>query len=104
MTETGGGQILILSFISFCISVIAAVIAIDMYRLLRTGQFGASWRVLIIASVMFALLHALRFGEHFDFTPWTTFHLSDVVEFVFVIALAYAFFLQRQTFKGSGRL
>ena len=95
------GVIGLLSFLSFGFSVIAAVLAIDTYALLRTGQSGVTWRVLIIASVIFALMQALRMGELLDFAALHNLHLSEVVELVFVIALTYAFYLQRQIFRGK---
>ena len=57
----------LLSFLSFGFSVMAAVLAIDMYALLRTGQFGKTWRVLIISTVMFALMQALKLAEILNF-------------------------------------
>jgi hypothetical protein len=58
-----GAYLGLLSFLSFGFSVIAAVLAIDMYTLLRTGEMGKTWRVLIIASVMFALAQVIRMAE-----------------------------------------
>ncbi len=95
------GVIGLLSFLSFGFSVIAAVLAIDTYALLRTGQSGGTWRVLIIASVIFALMHALRLSELLNFAALNTLHLSEIVELVFVIALTYAFYLQRRIFQGK---
>lgn len=88
----------LLSFLSFAFSVIAAVLAIDMYKLLRTGEFGKTWRLLIIASVMFALLQMLRMAEILNWRAIDVSHLAQVVELVFVISLAYAFYLQRSAF------
>lgn len=96
--ESGGGYVGLLSFCSFIFSVIAAVLAIDLYALLRTGRAGATWRVLIIASVMFALMHALRLAELLNFGVFPLAHLSEIVELMFVMALAYAFYLQRKVF------
>ena len=93
-----GGYVGLLAFCSFVFSVIAAVLAIDLYALLRTGRSGSTWRVLIIASVMFALMHALRLAELLNFGGLRLTHLSEIVELMFVMALAYAFYLQRQIF------
>ncbi len=93
----------LLSFLSFGLSVIAAVLAIDMYTLLRTGEFGKSWRVMIIASVMFALVQALRMAEHLEW-KFADYGLSQIAELMFVMALAYAFFLQRRTFTRTATL
>ena len=85
----------------FVLSAGAAVLAINLYSLLRTGRMGASWRVLIIASVLFALVQALRFAEVSGWHYVEVFHLSSVVEIAFVLSLAYAFYLQRQVFMSS---
>jgi len=88
----------LLSFLSFGFSVIAAVLAIDMYKLLRTGEFGKTWRLLIIASVMLTLLQVLRMAEILNFRPVTEAHLAQIVELCFVMSLAYAFYVQRKLF------
>ncbi len=86
------------AFVSFVLSVGAAALAIRLYALLRTGQMGASWRVLIIASVLFALLQTIRLVE--TASPQAqALHFSSVVEVVFILALAYAFWLQKQVFE-----
>ncbi len=90
-----------LSFLSFGLSVVAAVLAIDMYKLSRTGQFGASWRVLITASVIYALLQAAHLAEGADINIAK---LSRVIELVFVLSLVYAFYLQRQIFLDSSKI
>lgn len=104
-----GSVVGLMSFLSFAFSVMAAVLAIDMYALLRTGQFGKTWRVLIIATVIFALMQALRLAEMLNFQTFRGYHLSEVVELMFVISLAYAFYLQRSLFisghkKGASRV
>jgi hypothetical protein len=89
----------VITLLSFGISVVAAVLAIDMYRLLRTGEFGHSWRILIIASVMFALTLALRLAEHFQWRDLQRVQLSRYGELMFALSLAYAFYLQRRAFS-----
>lgn len=91
----------LLTLLSFAGSVVAAVLAIDMYRLLRTGQVGNSWRILITASVLFAFTLALRLAESFDWTGLQGRQLSRISELMFVFALAYAFYLQRRAFTQS---
>jgi len=85
----------------FVLSAGAAAMAINLYSLLRTGKMGASWRVLIIASVLFALVQALRFAEVSGLHYIEIFHLSSIVEIAFVLSLAYAFYLQRRVFIDS---
>lgn len=89
----------LLTLLSFSISVVAAVLAIDMYRLLRTAAIGHSWRILCIASVLFAFTLALRMAEYFGWGELNIFELSRFSEAMFVFALAYAFYLQRKTFS-----
>ena len=89
------------ALILFCFSAGAAALAINLYSLLRTGKMGASWRVLIIASVLFALVQALRLIEVSGWNYIEIFHLSSVVEIAFVLSLAYSFYLQRQVFVDS---
>lgn len=87
----------ILSFLTFGLSVIAAVLAIDLYGLLRVGQSGRTWRILIVASVIFVLLQVLRLAQlilHLEVAS----ELSQVAELVFVIALAYAFYRERSLY------
>lgn len=88
----------IAAFVSFALSVGAAALAIRLYSLLRTGRMGVSWRVLIIASVLFALLQTLRLAEVISPSAHEM-HFSSVVEVVFILALAYAFWLQKQVFE-----
>lgn len=98
-----GSHLGLLSFLSFAFSVMAAVLAIDMYALLRTGEFGSTWRVLIIASVMFVLVQALRLAQLVN-PRIADYGLSEVAELMFVMALAYAFFLQRRAFARTASL
>lgn len=93
-----GSPTVLAAFISFALSVGAAGLAINLYSLLRTGRMGASWRVLTIASVLFALLQAIKLIE-VVFPSAGALRISSVVEVVFTLALAYAFWLQRRVFE-----
>lgn len=86
------------NFLTFGISIIAAVLAIDMYALLRTGQFAQTWRILIVASVLFVLLQVLRMCEILLDLPMLQ-ELSQIVRLIFAIALAYAFYRQRALYS-----
>ena len=88
----------LMAFVSFSLSIGAAAMAIRLYAILRTGQMGASWRVLIIASVLFALLQTVRLVEAAS-SQVRSLHFSSVVEVVFILALTYAFYLQKQVFE-----
>lgn len=94
----------VLAFLSFAASVVAAVMAIDMFALTRTGEFGPAWRVLIIATVMFALVQALRIASFFDWSALQRYGLSQIVELMFALSLAYAIFLQRHAFSSRSQL
>lgn len=101
--QNGEPYLGLLTFLSFTFSIIAAVLAIDMYTLLRTGEFGKTWRVIIIASVMYALLQALRLAETFNW--YVALHgLSQIAELMFALSLTYAFYLQRNAFTLAARL
>ncbi|MEO6908321.1 MAG: hypothetical protein ABI210_10570 [Abditibacteriaceae bacterium] len=97
MNTTAETYVGLLNFLTFGISIIAAVLAIDMYALLRTGQFAQTWRILIVASVLFVLLQVLRMSAILLDIQIAS-QLSQVVRLVFAIALAYAFYNQRKLY------
>jgi hypothetical protein len=101
--EEGGAYLGLLSFLSFAFSVIAAVTAIDTYRLLRSGEAGKPWRVLIISSVVFALVQVLFIVELFS-PRMRIFGLSQIGQLMFALSLAYAFYLQRRLFSEAASL
>lgn len=103
MNASPSSYTIVSTLFCFGLSVVAAALAINLYSLLRTGQFGASWRVLIIASVLFALMQAIKLAEITGVPYATAMDLSSIVELVFVLALAYAFWLQRQVFSEARR-
>lgn len=86
-----------LNLLTFGFSVIAAVLAIDMYALLRTGEFGRTWRILIVASVIFVLSQVLDMSGHLLGSA-NAFKIGQVVQLIFIIAVAYAFYRQRQVY------
>lgn len=98
LDNINAASVQLLTLFSFAASVIAAVLAIDTYRLLRTGEVGNVWRILIVASVLFTFTLALRLAESFDWNGIAHLHLSRVGELIFVSALAYSFYLQRRAF------
>jgi hypothetical protein len=101
MNGSADASLGLLSFLSFGISVIAAVLAIDMYKLLRTGEFGKPWRLLIIASVMLVLLQVLKMVEVLNWRGFEEAHLGEIVQLCFVMTLAYAFYRQRKIFSSE---
>lgn len=98
MNASADSPLGLLTFLSFGFSIIAAVLAIDMYKLLRSGGFERTWRLLIIASVMLVLLQVLRMAEVLHFEAIDEDRLAQIVELCFVITLAYAFYNQRNVF------
>ena len=98
LDNINAASVQLLTLLTFAASVIAAVLAIDTYRLLRTGEVGNVWRILIVASVLFTFTLALRLAENFDWNGLAHLHLSRVGELIFVSALAYSFYLQRRAF------
>jgi len=93
----------LLALFTFLLSVCAAALAINLYSLYRTGRMGASWRVIIIATVMFALLQADKLAE-LDIPYVNSLHLSSIIDLAFVLLLLYAFHLQHQVFATEQRL
>ena len=103
MNDSLSSYAVISTLCCFLLSVGAAAIAINLYSLLRTGQIGASWRVLITASVLFSLFQAVKLAEVGGVPYMASLHLSSIIELVFVLALAYAFWLQRLVFSEARR-
>jgi hypothetical protein len=103
MNASADSPLGLLTFLSFGFSIIAAVLAIDMYKLLRSGGFGRTWRMLIIASVIFVLLQVLRMAEVLNFQPNVEERLAQIVELCFVMTLAFAFYNQRNVFTQARR-
>ncbi len=101
MNGSADASLGLLTFLSFGISVIAAVLAIDMYKLLRTGEFGKPWRLLIIASVMLVLLQVLKMAEVLNWRGIEEAHLAEIVQLCFAMTLAYAFYRQRKIFTSE---
>lgn len=88
----------VIEIFTFAFSIFAAVLAIDMYALLRTGQFGRTWRILIVASVVFVMLQVMQMSDGL-LDPVIAHRLSQVTQLMFVIALTYAFYRQRQVYS-----
>lgn len=103
MNASADSPLGLLTFLSFGFSIIAAVLAIDMYKLLRSGGFGRTWRLLITASVILVLLQVLRMAEVLNFNPIIEERLAQIVELCFVITLAFAFYNQRNVFAQARR-
>ena len=85
-----------LEFLSFMVAIFAAVVALQLYALLKTGEIGRTWRVLILGAGIFALHTLIGIGHYFDyFDDHGTYELSQLL---CIIVLAYAFWLQRSAF------
>lgn len=94
LENINAASVQLLTLISFAISVGAAVLAIDTYRLLRTGEVGHSWRILIIASVLFAFTFSLALGREFRlewFRPFASFPRRRIIVCIrFGLCILYA--------------
>lgn len=90
----------VLNFLTFGISIIAAVLAIDMYSFLRIGQFGRTWRMLIVGSVVFVLMQVLRLSTVLLQLEITN-ELRQIAELIFAIIFAYAFYSQRALYSNN---
>jgi hypothetical protein len=85
-----------MSLISFFVAVLAAVWAVELYRLLRAGEGGRAWRVLIIATIVFAIQQLYAIGRGLGFIEMSG--VAEITQVVFVVLLAYAFYTQRRIF------
>lgn len=84
------------ALVSFIVSLLAAIWALELYQLLRTGAIGKSWKILIAAALVF-MVHEVTnivriFGSFGDFG------LYDATKLLFVLLLAWGFYAQRHVF------
>ena len=87
---------MIVQGLSFFAAIFATVWAVELYRLLRTGEVGRTWRVIIAATILFAVGEVLKFGELFEFLP--RLGMFNYLHLPFIILLAYACYAQRKAF------
>ncbi len=85
-----------MSVVSFVITVVAALWAVELYRLLRAGEGGKAWRVLVFATVAFAVHELYTIGRGLGICEFGG--IAEITELFFVILLAYAIYTQRQSF------
>lgn len=86
----------LMSLISFFVAVVAAVWAVEMYRLLRAGEGGKAWRVLVVASVVFAVHELYSVGRGTGIFQFEG--IAEATSMAFAALLAYAFYTQRRAF------
>ncbi|MCS6862366.1 MAG: hypothetical protein NZT92_18845 [Abditibacteriales bacterium] len=85
-----------MSLISFFVAMVAAVWAVEMYRLLRAGEGGKAWRVLVVASVVFAVHELYALGRSTGIFQFEG--IAEATGMMFAALLAYAFYTQRRAF------
>jgi len=88
--------LVIVHVLSFFAAIFATVWAVELYRLLKTGEVGKTWRILIAATIVFALSEVLKFGELLDFLPPVGAY--SYLQLPFIVLLACACYLQRKAF------
>lgn len=87
---------LTLLLLTFFAAIFATVWAIELYSLLKTGEVGKTWRVIVVATILFAVSEVFKFGELLGYLPQH--HVNDYLELPFIIILATACYMQRKAF------
>ena len=67
---------------------------------MRSRESGRSWRILIVASVVFVLLQVLQLVEILLRLEIAN-QLGQVVALIFAMAFAYAFYRERALYTGK---
>lgn len=89
----------ILSLLTFFIAIFAVVLAFQLHALLRTGAIGHTWKIIIVASVVYGIGELLRFGEVWELVEPEVFLAGEnATRLVFIALLAWALYVQRQAF------
>jgi len=87
------------SLLTFLLTLFALVLAIQLYALLRTGTIGATWRIVSAGVVAFGIGELFRFASVWKFIdPLWAQVVSLITNFLFIILLAWALWIQRQAF------
>ncbi len=87
---------LIVQVFTFFVAIFATVWAVELHNLLKTGEVGKTWRVVTIATVLFAVIEIIKFAEMFEYFP--DLHLHEYLELPFIFLLAIACYMQRKAF------
>ncbi len=86
----------LVALVAFVFSLLAAIWALELYQLLRTGAIGKSWRVFIVAALVFMVhevTHMVRIFGAFD-----DLGMYEATKLIFVALMAYGFYAQRRVF------
>jgi len=85
------------ALVSFIVSLLAAVWALELYQLLRTGAIGKSWKILIAAAIVFMVHEVTNIVRIFG--TFSDLGLYDATKVLFVLLLAWGFYVQRDVFN-----
>lgn len=88
--------LLIVQALTFFAAIFATIWAIELYSLLKTGEVGKTWRVVVIATLLFAVSEILKFGETFQYL--LPLNLHEYLDLPFILLLAIACYMQRKAF------
>lgn len=87
---------LIVQALTFFVAIFATVWAVELHNLLKTGEVGKTWRVVTIATILFAVIEVIKFAELFQYFP--VLHIHEYLELPFIFLLAIACYMQRKAF------
>lgn len=96
-----------LQLVNFVVALFAALVALQLYSLLRTGSVGRTWKILIVGAVIL-VVHAVAafmihcFPEGVGTMPFAQ-SVSEVLKTAFVFTLAWGLWMQRQAFYAPWR-
>ncbi|MBI3920181.1 MAG: hypothetical protein HY318_02090 [Armatimonadetes bacterium] len=94
--QTTTYPLLIVQALTFIAAIFATIWAIELYSLLKTGEVGKTWRVVVIATLLFAVSEIEKFGETYQYLP--TLNLHEYLDLPFILLLAIACYMQRKAF------
>ncbi len=86
----------VLQALTFITAAFCAIVAAQLYLLLKTGEVGKTWRFLIMAVLLFALHSAIGFLQTIgaQYPPI----LYEGTKFAVILCLAWAFYIQLRIF------
>lgn len=98
---------LVLRSVTFFLAIFAALVALQLYNLIRTGDLATTWRSFIIGAMVFAAwaladLAALFLGDLFGAGARLRVVL-DLLQAAFIALFAGGLWLQRQMFYHPNR-
>ncbi|NUQ02103.1 MAG: hypothetical protein HUU35_19830 [Armatimonadetes bacterium] len=92
---------------TFFVAIFAALVSLQLYNLIRTGELAQTWRSFIIGALVFAVWALTNFANTFFGDLFTEggrlLLVMDLLQMVFVLLLAHGLWRQRQLFYQPGR-